>query len=147
MIMLLCNHVQHTVESDTVLQVTKFLEKPKVEETESSKACPPLYIYSKSAVPLINQYVDEAEGKLALVDAPGSLGTNAHHARDILLLHLLLLLLHHSASASQSHCPNGACVQLLGSLHERRSALIACRADLTSGRLATTSKPTPTSRR
>jgi UTP-glucose-1-phosphate uridylyltransferase len=64
-----------------VLQVTKFLEKPKVEETESSKACPPLYIYSKSAVPLINQYVDEAEGKLALVDAPGSLGTNAHHAR------------------------------------------------------------------
>lgn len=137
--MLLYNHDRHTVVSNTVLQVTKFLEKPKVEETESSKACPPLYIYSKSAVPLISQYVDEAEGKLALVDAPGSLGTNAHHARDI--LH------HHSASARQSYCPNGACVQLLGSLPERRSALIACRADLTSGRLATTSKQTPTSRR
>ncbi|ELR22657.1 nucleotidyl transferase superfamily protein [Acanthamoeba castellanii str. Neff] len=67
MIMLLYYHDQNIVESNTV---TKFLEKPKVEETESSKACPPLYIYSKSAVPLINQYVDEAEGKLALVDAP-----------------------------------------------------------------------------
>lgn len=61
------------IEVDENDKVTKFLEKPKVEETESSKACPPLYIYSKSAVPLINQYVDEAEGKLALVDAPGSL--------------------------------------------------------------------------
>jgi UTP-glucose-1-phosphate uridylyltransferase len=61
----------------SLVQVTKFLEKPKVEETDSSKACPPLYIYSKAALPLINQYVDEADGKLALIDAPGSLGTHA----------------------------------------------------------------------
>lgn len=57
------------------MQVTKFLEKPKLEETDSNKACPPLYIYSGAIESLIHQYVEEAQGNISLIDAPGSLGT------------------------------------------------------------------------
>lgn len=41
----LLGHVVSINAHRTIAQVTKFLEKPKPEETNSDKACPPLYIY------------------------------------------------------------------------------------------------------
>eukprot|EP01088_Endostelium_zonatum_P022061 TRINITY_DN9128_c0_g1_i1.p1 TRINITY_DN9128_c0_g1~~TRINITY_DN9128_c0_g1_i1.p1 ORF type:complete len:271 (-),score=55.25 TRINITY_DN9128_c0_g1_i1:31-843(-) len=51
-------------------QITMFLEKPKIEETNSLLGSVPFYLYSKHTLPLIHQYVEQSS-TLAEVDSPG----------------------------------------------------------------------------
>jgi len=51
-------------------KVTNFWEKPKKGETTSTKACPPLYIYSANGAQLLKVYIKE-HNKLEDIDAPG----------------------------------------------------------------------------
>jgi UTP-glucose-1-phosphate uridylyltransferase len=61
--------------------ITKFIEKPKPNETNSRLACPCFYLLDASSVPLIQQFLDninqtkqdnnDSAASLALRDAPG----------------------------------------------------------------------------
>jgi glucose-1-phosphate thymidylyltransferase len=51
--------------------VTKFLEKPQPNETNSRLACPCFYILDAPSVPLVNVFLDQVKSDTKLRDAPG----------------------------------------------------------------------------
>jgi len=53
-------------------RVAAFLEKPDPESTTSNKACPPLYLYSRQCLPLLEQFIKENGQRREALDAPGS---------------------------------------------------------------------------
>ncbi|KAG7502110.1 mannose-1-phosphate guanyltransferase-like [Solea senegalensis] len=66
-------HKYGILEVDDELRVTCMKEKPLPSETESRKACPCFYVFSKRSLPMLDTFLEEKkEAPIEQKDAPGN---------------------------------------------------------------------------